>query len=131
MSKTLRTGSCHCRALRYEVEIDLDQPVSRCNCTICTKLGVTGAIVKPEDLKSVTGETSARTYGNQIGNRYFCGTCGIHCYGRGHLAELGGDYVSINANTLDGVDPRDFKVVYFDGRHDNWHAGTRNEPWPI
>ena len=36
--------------------------------------------------------------------RYFCKHCGIHCFGRGHLEVLGGDYVSINLNTLDDVD---------------------------
>jgi hypothetical protein len=56
--------------------------------------------------------------------------CGVHCFARGHLDVLGGDYVSVNLNALDGVDVDDGKVVYWDGRHDNWQAGPRNKPWP-
>jgi hypothetical protein len=55
----------------------------------------------------------------------------VHCFGSGHLAELGGDFVSINYNTLDDVDPLDVKVSYWDGRHDNWQAGARDNPWRI
>jgi len=47
------------------------------------------------------------------------------------LPQLGGDYVSINLNALDEVDPRDVKVVYWDGRHDNWQAGPRDIAWPV
>jgi len=39
--------------------------------------------------------------------------------------------VSVNLNTLDDVDPRDVKVIYWDGRHDNWQAGPRDIAWPI
>ena len=62
---------------------------------------------------------------------YFCKTCGVHCVARGHLAEMGGDYVSINLNTLDGIDPAKIKLVHWDGRHDNWEAGPRLTPWEI
>jgi len=54
----------------------------------------------------------------------------VTCFGRGHLAELGGDFVSINLNCLDGVELSELKVMYWDGRHDNW-AGARDEPWPV
>jgi hypothetical protein len=57
--------------------------------------------------------------------------CGVHCFGRGHLVELGGDYVSVNLNCLDDVDPNQLSVVYWDGRHNNWIAGQRPAPWPI
>jgi hypothetical protein len=49
----------------------------------------------------------------------------------GHLAELGGDLVSVNANTLDDFDPNTVPSVYWDGRHDNWHAGPHDVPWPV
>ena len=58
-------------------------------------------------------------------------TCGVRPFGRGHLKELGGDYMTVNLNALDDIDPADVKVNYWDGRHNNWEAGTRDRPWPV
>jgi hypothetical protein len=127
-----RSGGCHCGAVRYEVAIDASRG-ARCNCSICTKVGQTGGMVKPAAFRLVQGESELSSYvwGGKISTRFFCKRCGIHCFGRGHLAEVGGDYVSVNLNTLDDVDPRDVKVIYWDGRHDNWQAGPRDIAWPI
>jgi hypothetical protein len=126
-------GGCHCGAVRFEVETDLGKGASRCNCSICTKIAQTAGIVKPAAFKVVSGEGNLGMYewGAKIGQRYFCKTCGVHCFGRGHLEVIGGDYVSVNYNCLDEVDPSELKVIYFDGRHDNWQAGPRDRPWPI
>ncbi len=126
-------GSCHCGAVRFEVEFDMGAGAGRCNCSICTKVGALGAIVKPEAFTLVSGAESLGEYqwGAKISRRFFCRTCGIHCFGRGHLAELGGDYVSVNLNALNDVELSDMKVVHWDGRHDNWQAGPRGTPWPI
>jgi hypothetical protein len=126
------TGGCHCNAVRFEVTIDLGSPAGRCNCTICTKIGATGGIVKPSAFAILSGEADVAEYqwGAKISRRFFCKHCGIHCFGRGHLAELGGDYVSVNLNCLDEVDPNALEVQYWDGRHDNWEAGPRATPWP-
>jgi hypothetical protein len=44
---------------------------------------------------------------------------------------MGGDYVSVNLNALDDVDTSAMSMIYWDGRHNNWHAGPRPMPWPI
>jgi hypothetical protein len=125
-------GSCHCGSVRFEVEIDASA-ASRCNCSACTKTGVTGSIVKPDAFRLVAGEDSLGVYewGAKISKRFFCTHCGVHCFARGHLAEVGGDYVSVNFNALDGVELSALKLAFWDGRHDNWQAGTRATPWPI
>ena len=105
----------------------------RCNCTVCTKVATLGAIVKPAAFRLLSGERNLTAYewGGKTAKRYFCKTCGVTCFGRGHLEQLGGDYVSVNLNALDDIDPAEVKVGYFDGRHNNWQAGLRDEPWPI
>ena len=49
------TGSCHCGAVRFEVEIDTGAG-TQCNCSICTKLSWLGDIAKPEALVLVSEE---------------------------------------------------------------------------
>ncbi|MGD0529208.1 MAG: GFA family protein [Polyangiaceae bacterium] len=125
-------GSCHCGAVRFEVIVDASR-ASRCNCTVCTKTSPTGAIVKPTAFSLLSGEADLSTYewGPKTSQRFFCRSCGVHCFGKGHLDVLGGDYVSVNLNCLDDVDLGQAKVTYWDGRHDNWQAGMRDTPWPI
>jgi len=132
-STTKYTGGCHCGAVRFTVEADLSKGVGRCNCSICHKLGTTGTIVKPAAFTLMQGEASLSAYewGARISRRFFCKHCGVFCYGKGHLQELGGDYVSVNVNCLDDVDTSELPVSYWDGRHDNWDVGPRATPWPI
>jgi hypothetical protein len=128
------TGSCHCKAVRFEVDVEDISKVTRCNCSICMKkLSMLGCMVKPDAFRLIEGEENLGAYewGMKVAARRFCKTCGVHVFGKGHLAELGGDFVSINANCLDDVDAGLLSPLYWDGRHDNWQAGPRKEPWPI
>ena len=126
-------GSCHCGAVQFRVTTDLDKGAGRCNCSICTKVAQLGGLVKPEAFQLLSSEENLSSYewASRTSKRYFCKHCGVHCFGKGHLKEMGGDYVSVNFNTLDDYDPGETKVTYWDGRHDNWYAGTRSAPWPI
>jgi hypothetical protein len=127
------TGSCHCGAVRFEVTADLGAGASRCNCSICTKVSQLGGILKPDAFRLLSGEESLWSYewGSRTSRRFFCRQCGVHGFARGSLPELGGDYVSINYNCLDGVELSALPVIHWDGRHNNWYAGSRPTPWPI
>jgi len=132
MDSKKHTGSCHCGAVRFEAEVDATKG-GRCNCSICTKLGITSAIVKPEAFVLLSGEENLSSYewGMKISKRFFCKSCGVLCFGKGHLAEVGGDYVSVNLNALDDADPNLAELTHWDGRHNNWEAGPRPTAWPI
>jgi hypothetical protein len=132
-SKNKHRGSCHCGAVRFEVEADLGEGATRCNCSVCTRTAVTARLVKPNAFTLLAGDDSLSTYewGPKLSRRFFCKHCGIHCFGRGHLEEVGGDYVQFNVNCLEDVDPNQLRIVYWDGRHNNWEAGPRPAPWPI
>ncbi len=131
-TRTLQ-GSCHCGKVKFEVQADPGRGASRCNCSVCTKLGALSSIVKPEAFTLLTPEAELGVYewGAKISKRFFCRACGTHCFGRGHLAEVGGDYVSFSYNTVDDFEISELPVVHWDGRHDNWHVGPSAKPFAI
>jgi hypothetical protein len=129
---TTYQGSCHCGAVKFEATLDLPF-ATRCNCSICTKTMWTAAHCKPAQFTLIAGaaELSGYAWGMKVATRYFCKHCGVQCYGAGSLEELGGEFVSININALDGVDPHALALRHWDGRHDNWQAGMSDTAWPI
>jgi len=131
--KQTYAGGCHCGAVRFEAEIDLAKPVTRCNCSICQKIGNTGTTVAPSELRQTAGAEVTGEYRvtpDSPNFRVFCTRCGVQCFGRGDVPALGGAFASVNVNCLDHVDLSKLTILHWDGRHDNWMAGTRAEPWP-
>jgi len=130
---TKHTGGCHCGAVRFEVDLDLAAGGAMCNCTVCAKISGITTVVKPAAFRLLSGEANLGSYewGGKSGQRKFCKTCGVHCFGPGFLEQLGGAYVSVALNTLDDFDRSTLKVSHWDGRHNNWQAGTRPTPWPV
>ena len=121
-------GSCHCGAIQFEAELDL-HVATRCNCRICTKTAIFGAQTKPELLRVTAGEDTAGQWVAPGGTHFFCKRCGVQTHGRGDYGR--GPYASVNVNCLDDLDPSTITAAYFDGRHNNWEAGTASKPWPF
>jgi hypothetical protein len=108
-------GSCHCGAVRYSVEVDLDKPVTACNCSICGRTGTMLTFVPAESFKLEKGEDSLTDY--QFNRKHihhlFCKTCGVKSFARGEGPK--GPTVAINARCLEGVDLSKLTVQHYDG----------------
>jgi len=128
MTRTYQ-GSCHCGAVRFEADIDLDAPTYRCNCSICSRNRFWPAIVKPEAFRILQGrdELTRYTFNTHRNEHYFCRRCGVRPFGIGNAPGPGTVY-GVNLGCLEGVSPEELAaapIVYVDGRHD------RSSPPPI
>ncbi|WII72135.1 GFA family protein [Bdellovibrio sp. 22V] len=110
------TGGCHCQAVRFEVEVSLDNVIS-CNCSICSKKGHWLAFAPAKDFRLLFGEDSLTDYqfGKKMIHHLFCKVCGIGAFGKGALPD-GTEMRAINVRCLDGIDLDKIKVTAVDGK---------------
>lgn len=144
-------GSCHCGFIKYTGKIPIPAPpekitASRCNCTICHKSGFTGLSLGSKEnftllSPSSLSEVPDYQWQSKDIHRYFCPKCGVQVLGEGKyvFGEQEVPFFSLNALTLDleglsgeekeAMDMRNWRIQYWDGRHDNWQAGAKEVPW--
>ena len=109
------SGGCHCGAVRYEVDMALEQGMS-CNCSICTKRGHVLAFAEVGAFRLQSGEDNLQDYRfNQHKIAHlFCRTCGVQSFARGENG-AGVPMIGVNLRCVDGVDLDALPVNRFDG----------------
>lgn len=119
-------GSCHCGAVRFECELDLDQGTSRCNCSVCAKGRFWKAIVMAKAFRLRQGADVLSDYhfGRHAIHHLFCRQCGVKPFGRANMAELGGEFYAVNLACLDASDEElaNAPVRYENGRSNDWQS---------
>lgn len=75
---TTYRGSCHCGAVRFEVDAEIDH-VRVCDCSVCAKRGALNHRVPQANLRMLTPWEALVVYqwGSHTAKDYFCATCGI------------------------------------------------------
>ncbi len=117
MALTTRHGGCHCGAVRFHVDIDLDQPAITCNCSICTRAGTILSFVPRAQFALEQGEANLTDYqfNRNVIHHLFCKTCGIKAFGRG-VGPDGKEMVAVNVRCLDDIDLDRVPTKHFDGK---------------
>ena len=112
-----RTGGCHCKKVRYEVNIDLTQPVIECNCSHCQAKGLLLAFVPREQMTLASGEDSLTEYrfNTHKIEHLFCSVCGVQPFGFGEQGEK--KMTAINIRSLDDIDLSFVQRVPYDGKN--------------
>jgi len=114
----LYQGSCHCGAVAFEVEGEIDGALA-CNCSMCRRKGSLLWFVARDQLRLRTPDEAAATYtfNKHVIAHRFCPTCGIHPYGEG-VDPKGNAMAAINLRCVDGVDVDQVPVQRHDGADD-------------
>lgn len=75
---TTYQGSCHCGAVRFEVDAEVDH-VRSCDCSICSRRGALNFRVPKDKLRLSTPWDGLTVYewGSCTAKDYFCRVCGI------------------------------------------------------
>jgi len=134
MPKKHYHGSCHCKAVRYEVDLDLTNGTSRCNCSICWKARAWFAFISGDDFKLLTSQDEMGEYrwtpeGNPgpFLTYRFCSNCGVRIYATGDHESMGGKFYALNIPTLDDVDKDELAASPLKF-NDNLHNRPDREP---
>lgn len=108
-------GSCHCGAVRIEVDAPGEIEAFECNCSMCAKCGYLHLIVPRSRLKLLRGTESLTTYtfNTGVAKHTFCKACGIKPF---YVPRSNPDGYSVNVRCLEPP-PRRLTVKPFDGRH--------------
>ncbi|MDW6091994.1 GFA family protein [Vibrio rhizosphaerae] len=113
-------GSCHCGAIRFEVEAPEVMEADKCNCSICNKSGYLHLIVPNSKFKLLSGEAQLATYtfNTKVAQHYFCQHCGIKPF---YVPRSNPDGIDVNVNCIDTPIPQ-LEVSDFDGQDWESHA---------
>src|SRR6187401_2437131 len=108
MSLMTYLGSCHCGAIRFEADLDLDEGSNRCNCSYCAKARAWFAFAQgPERFRLIDGTGVSEYRWTPPGDS------------EPHLTyTLGGTFHAISVPTLD-LSPEQFAAIpvrYINGR---------------
>ena len=110
-------GGCHCKAVRYEAELDLTQPAIECNCSHCQIKGFILQMAPADKFRILQGEDKLKTYrfNTHLIEHLFCADCGVQAFGRGTSRE-GAASAAVNLRTIDNVDLNAVNRMPYDGR---------------
>ena len=101
-------GSCHCGAVRFEVETDIPE-LTVCDCSMCRRRSAVMVKVHESRLRLLAGADALAEYQfhTHTARHYFCRTCGIYPF---HRKRVTPDHFGVNVHCLEDFDPTGIPV---------------------
>lgn len=98
----LRTGGCHCRKVRFEVDTTARPQVQACTCSICRMTGFVHLIVPASRFRLLAGADALTEYrfNTGVARHLFCQHCGVKSF---YVPRSHPHGYSVNARCLDDV----------------------------
>ena len=111
------SGSCHCRAIKFEVEAPADLRVFRCNCSVCQKKQNQHFIVPKRQFALLTGADQLTTYtfNTHQAKHTFCRNCGVQSF---YTPRSNPDCYGVMPHCIDSATIKSIEYMDFDG--ENW-----------
>ena len=108
------SGSCHCQAVTFEIDTDLEE-LTTCDCSICIRKNALMVRVHESALQILSGEETLTTYTfhTHTAQHYFCSVCGIYPF---HRKRVTPDFYGVNVYCLDDFDVKGIPVRATDGK---------------
>lgn len=102
------SGSCHCGAVRFEIDTDLPE-LTTCDCSICRRKNALMVMVHESAFRLLAGEDALTLYQFHTftAKHYFCKVCGIYPF---HRKRVTPDFVGVNVFCLEGFEPAGIPV---------------------
>lgn len=113
-------GSCHCGAVKFEIDAPDSVEVEDCNCSMCAKAGFLHLILPLKQFRLLQGQDDITTYtfNSGVAKHTFCQHCGIKPF---YTPRSNPDGIDINVRCLDNK-PSNINIVNFDGQ--NWEQNA-------
>lgn len=94
-------GSCHCGAVRFEIETDLPE-LTTCDCSICKRKNALMVKVHESKFHLLSGIDALTEYQfhTKTARHFFCKVCGIYPF---HRKRITPDYYGINVHCLEEI----------------------------
>jgi hypothetical protein len=110
------TGSCHCGAVGYEVDMELQGGLA-CNCSHCGKKGLLLAFVPMSQFRLLKGDETLTEYrfNKKVIAHRFCSICGVQPFANAKDPQ-GVDTVALNLRTVDGIDLDAIPLQKYNGK---------------
>ena len=120
-TQSVKTGGCHCGAVKWEADTEDDAIVHECNCSICSMTGFQHLIVPASQFRLLQGRDalSLYTFNTGVAKHMFCKYCGVKSF---YTPRSNPDGVSLNFRCMDRGQFRSVEFAPFDGR--NWEQNA-------